>query len=608
MADKVVLSVEIDGVERSIKSTKDFKEAISDLRKSQEDLELGSEAFEKNQKAINDLTKSYKELTNAESELVKLNKQLKEAQNAALGGDEAALKKVAELKSRIDDLNGSLKNVSGSGFEQVGSSIDTFKEGILNADFGKASGGLKAIGSAMKAIPIFLLVEGLKLLYENFDEIVSVVKEFLNIQSDSEKQVKKLTAALEEQKAASKEISSELEREIKLLEAVGGEQDTIIKLKRELTAAKIAELEADIALRQATIEQIKANTGLIEQSEKLLILFYESIGNKTAAAELEKKIAKDKQADIDKEVESIKTATETIKNLKNDERVAGFIAANKEIKDREDANVKILENEKKKAEAFSKIKKEQEEADKKGREETDAAFKELTEAEDKEAADLATQRAASLKALAADQLKVDREVIASQIEGWKLEDEAKKASIEKQKADEQDLYNSKVALANASIGILGALQGFAAKGSEAQKALAVTEIAAQTGVGLIQGLIVAQKAAAGTGPAAAFAFPIFLATQVGAVLSAALKAKAALSGAAPSLPPLTLPTIPSLPTTSTNAPRIQSANEARNETELDESGNVVSRNNTPVVKAIVVETDITDSQNRIRRLKEQSEF
>jgi hypothetical protein len=75
---------------------------------------------------------------------------------------------------------------------------------------------------------------------------------------------------------------------------------------------------------------------------------------------------------------------------------------------------------------------------------------------------------------------------------------------------------------------LGALSGLLKEGSDAAKAAALAEIAIGTGVGFINALRIAQQSAQGSGPAAAFAFPIFYASQVAAILSAASRAKAIL--------------------------------------------------------------------------------
>ena len=67
------------------------------------------------------------------------------------------------------------------------------------------------------------------------------------------------------------------------------------------------------------------------------------------------------------------------------------------------------------------------------------------------------------------------------------------------------------------------------KGTAASKAAALADIAIGTGIGFIQALDIAQKGAKATGPAAPFAFPIFYATQITAVLGAVMQAKQILS-------------------------------------------------------------------------------
>ena len=74
------------------------------------------------------------------------------------------------------------------------------------------------------------------------------------------------------------------------------------------------------------------------------------------------------------------------------------------------------------------------------------------------------------------------------------------------------------------------------QGSDASKAAALTEIAINTAIGYVQGLDIAQKSAKGTGPLAAFAFPVFYAQQVLAVLGDAAQAKQILSSGRESTP------------------------------------------------------------------------
>jgi len=85
-------------------------------------------------------------------------------------------------------------------------------------------------------------------------------------------------------------------------------------------------------------------------------------------------------------------------------------------------------------------------------------------------------------------------------------------------------------------GAIGSMGKLFKQGSDASKAAALIEIAIRTGVGYVQGLDIAQKSAQGKGPAAAFAFPVFYATQVAAVLGAAAQAKQILSSGGKSTP------------------------------------------------------------------------
>ncbi len=80
------------------------------------------------------------------------------------------------------------------------------------------------------------------------------------------------------------------------------------------------------------------------------------------------------------------------------------------------------------------------------------------------------------------------------------------------------------------VSALGALSSALGQGTAAGKTAAIAEIAITTGLGFANALEIAQKSAKATGPAAAFAFPIFYATQLAAVLGAVGQAKTILSG------------------------------------------------------------------------------
>ena len=98
-----------------------------------------------------------------------------------------------------------------------------------------------------------------------------------------------------------------------------------------------------------------------------------------------------------------------------------------------------------------------------------------------------------------------------------------------QAIDEQAILDAKLAaqlgFAQSIGGVVRALGGFAKEGTAAAKAAALADIVINTGLGFVQGLDIAQKGAKATGPAAPFAFPIFYATQVAAVLNAVGQAR-----------------------------------------------------------------------------------
>ena len=175
----------------------------------------------------------------------------------------------------------------------------------------------------------------------------------------------------------------------------------------------------------------------------------------------------------------------------------------------------------------------------------------------------------------------------------------------KQQEDEQKIIDARLTAQldyYSQIGAgLGQLSELFGKGTAASKAAALAEIAIQTGVGFAQGLDIAQKSAKGTGPAAAFAFPIFYATQVAAVLATINKAKGILStvkGGGGGI--------------SASAPSIASGTPFKPEMAQIATTNIsqasINALGNQAVKAYVVESDLTTSQQRIKAIQQRARF
>jgi hypothetical protein len=129
--------------------------------------------------------------------------------------------------------------------------------------------------------------------------------------------------------------------------------------------------------------------------------------------------------------------------------------------------------------------------------------------------------------LALNKKKADEAVKIADEQAKSIADINAKA-VADQLANEAALADAKDKMVQATRDAITALGGLFKEGSDAAKAAALVDIAIGTGVGFINALDIAQKGAKATGPAAPFAFPIFYASQIAAVLGAANKARAIL--------------------------------------------------------------------------------
>lgn len=192
-----------------------------------------------------------------------------------------------------------------------------------------------------------------------------------------------------------------------------------------------------------------------------------------------------------------------------------------------------------------------------------------------------------------------------------LKDEARKADYEKEKElkekeeeDDQKLKDAKLSaqleLAAASQAGIRALGALFEEGTAASKTAALADIAIGTGIGFINALDIAQKSSKATGPAAAFAFPIFYASQIASVLGAVGQAKKILStvkGGKGSTP--------NVSGDKGSAPSIPSFNivGAAPENQLAEA---IGQQDAKPVKAFVVSNEITNAQALERNIIEDA--
>jgi len=151
---------------------------------------------------------------------------------------------------------------------------------------------------------------------------------------------------------------------------------------------------------------------------------------------------------------------------------------------------------------------------------------------------------------------------------------------------DQALFDAKLEIANSIGNIFGAISGLFEKNIAAQKAFAIAELAVSTATAYMKGLGIAQATALAKGPGAAYAFPIFYASQVGAILNAVGKAKSILK-AGPSV------SAPSIPTT-------KGGGGSNNAISDNNSTDQTSQN---VIKVVVLDSDITKQQQQTTKVK-----
>jgi len=536
-----------------------------------------------------------------------------------------AVKQVEVLKKEVEKVGKAAKK-SG---EDISAAMQIGNEATRGLD--KATGGLasklikvakaaklsgKAMKTALISSGIGAAVVAIGLLVEYWDEIKSLVDGVSSEQATLLKTTEDTLAAQQEQLSA----TGSMENTLKLQ---GKTEKEIRDLKRQQTDEIIASTEL---LLEQQKEQKKAQIEAAERNQNItkgiiafltapivvLLGLVDGLTNSLASLgildegtrltegflELSSSLVFDPEEVAESGEETIKATEETLRKLKNTRD--GFLLKDKEEKEKEKektiekaevdpevaAKAKALEEIAKLEDAYI-----QSQLDKKVAEEnlvSDKYFN-LIEQAKLYGEDTALLVEAQAQELADIQDKYD--AIEKEKKDKKLEDDKK---IAKAKADLQNELTGEVANA------VGAIGDIFEKGTAASKGAALAEIAIGTGMGFINALDIAQKSAKGTGPAAAFAFPIFYASQIAAVLGAVSQAKNILSTVKGGGGSGSTPTAPSGGGSAPQPPAFNIVG-ASGETQLADA--IGSQTQRPA-RAYVVSNDVTTAQEMDRNIIE----
>jgi len=439
-----------------------------------------------------DADKSIKEIKQSLADLKKVkagDKLFDDAQKAAV-----------KYKDKLDDIKDAAVAASGSGVEKLTSSINLLKDGFANADPGKLSIAMKGLGAAMKAIPIFLIIEGIRWLIENFEKLAksggiigkvftfigdvigAVIQAFKDL-SDwlgitnfaVEDNAEKTIAAAKATEAATTE---RYDAEIKMAKAAGKDV-TEIEIKKQQAIIDSTKLQFE------AIKAVAAATGEVtpEQMEKVAAL-----GKVVRDAQLEIEVMRttaETKANEDAKKNQQKRNDDLKDSLKEQQQIA-----NDAIKQREqnDANeLKATEELLKKAETLRVHSAEEQLAlnKKRATEEIDALFdasdrsteaynasvKAKLDIEKTYQTDLAALQKKGVDEAAAAKKKADDDIAAKQ----KETDAKAKAERDKQNKEILDGINS---VASSTQTLLSAISDY--NQAKADEAVKVNEQALQT--------------------------------------------------------------------------------------------------------------------------------
>jgi hypothetical protein len=500
MAKTLAFEVEVNSGQ-SVKTLDSLKKELAAINTELEQTEIGSAAFTK----LSDASRK------TASEIKTLNKTFEglepqQKTEAFLKGFEAISGAVAVTVGTLA-IFGVESEAAGKIEQKVQGAIAiaigarAIAEGALQARVAARLVAEKAATIATKAAtvaqaafnfvlnlnPIFLLVTVLA-------AVTAGMYLFSKSLGDNTKDVKKNNEALLKRNQL---LQDSANFQVRVAQATGQSTKTVKEAQIEATKASLATLESEYKLAEAGEDKMKLATKIKESQDDLII------------QELE--LGKIKQDEVDAEKKRLEDAQKVRTNAaEKDKAERARIAAEKKA-----------EEEKIRQEEFDKLNKEQQDIILQRQAVEDAAEE---------------RRIAQLEQDTEDrQFLVDAEHDADMeaFDNAVAFEEKRKDLGEQRVQTEQEIQAALAAaqqanLANVSATI-GALGSLFKEGTAASKAAAIAEIAIGTGEGFVNGLSIAQKSAEATGPAAAFAFPLFYAAQIAAVLAAANQAKKILT-------------------------------------------------------------------------------
>lgn len=163
-------------------------------------------------------------------------------------------KAIGDTETKIRTLNDGFGTLRGSGVDRLTNSIGLLKEGFSAADPEKLSIGMEGLGAAMKAIPIFLLIEGAKLLFDNFGKIVDMFSSSAIQARVNAEELRQLTNQVDQNRISIERNIISRESELTQLKLYGAGYETIISKIKEINALKQDDFRAELQKSDKSIQ------------------------------------------------------------------------------------------------------------------------------------------------------------------------------------------------------------------------------------------------------------------------------------------------------------------------------------------------------------------
>jgi len=380
--------------------------------------------------SIAGIRKSIKALKSEALSVGEAGKGFKQLQNAA-----------NDLQDKLDDLGDSAKTLKGTGVEKLTSSFNLLKESFASGDIDKAKIAFNGLGSAMSAIPIFLLIEGIKLLIENFDKVLDFVENLGSSTSESERKIKKLNNTLEETKTLNKTLIPELENRIKLLEAEGASSEKLLKAKNDLFNAQKKELNLQVRINIEKAKAILQNYDLQEQYLIQSANVAEALGQEKEAEKYRKAADLSRKKRAEEYIQAAKEGIQAINDINTEAKVEQIKYNKEEVKSAKDTA-------KEKSEIKSKAEKDSQAESKKLRDQElleKIKFNTDIQEADEEQAEKEKEQ---LNKIEADKKEIkdaaDAKALNASALAYKEEDKLFKDSIEGQKKTREEEFKERI--------------------------------------------------------------------------------------------------------------------------------------------------------------------